>query len=81
MRSRLGRSLPRIRTESLLQVGLSFLTSAKQLMRRIRDKTPYSQGDKMMINAGSGWMIEGSPERLLRDYNQLIEAYNRGTRI
>lgn len=59
----------------------SFLTSAKQLMRRLRDKTPYSQGDKMMINAGSGWMIEGSPERLLRDYNQLIEAYNRGTRI
>lgn len=59
----------------------SFLTSAKQLMRRIRDKTPYSQGDKMMINAGSGWMIEGSPERLLRDYNQLIESYNRGARI
>lgn len=59
----------------------SFLTSAKQLMRRIRDKTPYSQGDKMMINAGSGWMIEGTPERLLRDYNQLIDAYNRGTRI
>ncbi|MGL4559957.1 MAG: DUF3829 domain-containing protein, partial [Afipia sp.] len=59
----------------------SFLTSAKQLMRRLRDKTPYSQGDKMMINAGSGWMIEGSPERLLHDYNQLIEAYNRGTRI
>ena len=59
----------------------SFLTSAKQLMRRVRDKTPYSQGDKMMINAGSGWMIEGSPDRLLRDYNQLIEAYNRGARI
>lgn len=59
----------------------SYLTSAKQLMRRIRDKTPYSQGDKMMINAGSGWMIEGTPERLLRDYNQLIDAYNRGTRI
>ncbi|HRA92049.1 MAG TPA: DUF3829 domain-containing protein [Acinetobacter sp.] len=47
----------------------------------MRDKTPYSQGDKMMINAGSGWMIEGTPERLLRDYNQLIDAYNRGTRI
>lgn len=59
----------------------SFLTSAKQLMRRIRDKTPYSQGDRMMINAGSGWMIEGTPERLLRDYNQLIDAYNRGARI
>ena len=59
----------------------SFLTSAKQSMRRLRDKTPYSQGDRMMINAGSGWMIEGSPQRVLRDYNQLIEAYNRGANI
>ena len=59
----------------------SFLTTAKQLMRRIRDKVPYSSGDRMMLNAGSGWMVEGSPPRLLRDYNQLIEAYNRGARI
>jgi hypothetical protein len=57
----------------------SYLTTAKQLMRRIRDKTPYSSGDRMMLNGqGSGWMVEGSPPRLLRDYNQLIEAYNRG---
>ncbi|KQW21483.1 hypothetical protein ASC80_11645 [Afipia sp. Root123D2] len=59
----------------------SYLTTAKQLMRRVRDKTPYSQGDKMMLNAGSGWMVEGSPQRLLRDYNQLIDGYNRGARI
>lgn len=60
----------------------SFLTSAKQLMRRVRDKTPYSQGDKMMLgNAGAGWMVEGSPPRVLRDYNQLIDAYNRGANI
>ena len=50
-------------------------------MRRIRDKTPYSQGDKMMLSGGGGWMVEGSPARLLRDYNQLVEAYNRGARI
>ena len=59
----------------------SFLTSAKQLMRRIRDKVPYSRGDKMMINAGGGEMIEGTPQRLMRDYNALVEAYNRGTGI
>jgi hypothetical protein len=59
----------------------SFLTTAKQLMRRIRDNVPYSTGDKMMLSAGSGWMVEGSPPRLLRDYNQLIEAYNRGAKI
>lgn len=60
----------------------SFLTTAKQLMRRIRDKVPYSSGDKMMLSgAGSGWMVEGSPPRLLRDYNQLVDAYNSGARM
>ena len=50
-------------------------------MRRIRDKVPYSQGDKMMLDAGGGWMVEGSPARLTRDYNQLVESYNRGGRF
>jgi hypothetical protein len=59
----------------------SFLTTAKQLMRRLRDKVPYSTGDKMMLNAGSGWMVEGSPPRLMRDYNQLVDSYNSGARI
>jgi hypothetical protein len=59
----------------------SFLTTAKQLMRRVRDKVPYSTGDKMMLSGGGGWMVEGSPQRLLRDYNQLIESYNRGAKI
>ncbi|MBS0534969.1 MAG: YiiG family protein [Proteobacteria bacterium] len=60
----------------------SYLTTAKQLMRRIRDKTPYSAGDRMMLSQqGAGWMVEGSPPRLMRDYNQLIDAYNRGARI
>ncbi|HZL39701.1 MAG TPA: YiiG family protein [Pseudolabrys sp.] len=59
-----------------------FLTTAKQLMRRIRDHVPYSSGDKMMLgNQGTGWMVEGSPPRLMRDYNQLVDAYNRGARI
>jgi hypothetical protein len=58
----------------------SFLTTGKQLMRRIRDKVPYSRGDQMMLSGGGGWMVEGSTPRLLRDYNQLIEAYNRRAR-
>jgi hypothetical protein len=59
----------------------SYLVTAKQLMRRVRDKVPYSQGDRMMLNAGSGWMVEGSPQRLMRDYNQLVDSYNRGGRV
>jgi len=60
----------------------SFLVTAKQLMRRIRDKVPYSSGDRMMLGSGGGgWMVEGSPPRLLRDYNQMIDAFNRGANI
>lgn len=60
----------------------SFLTTSKQLMRRVRDKVPYSSGERMMLNnQGAGWMVEGSPPRLMRDYNQLVDAYNRGARI
>ena len=67
---------------SFINDAKSFLTTSKQLMRRIRDKTPYSQGEKMILNTGSGgWMIEGSPARLTRDYNQLIGSYNRGSRF
>lgn len=59
-----------------------FLTTAKQLMRRLRDKTPYSQGEKMILGTGQGaWMVEGSPARLTRDYNQLVSAYNSGARF
>jgi hypothetical protein len=61
-----------------LRESKSFLVTAKQLMRRIRDKVPYSSGDRMMMGGGGGWMVEGSPARLLRDYNQMIDSYNRG---
>lgn len=64
---------------SFVGTAKSYLTTAKQLMRRVRDKVPYSSGDKMMLNSGGGaWMVEGSPARLTRDYNQLVESYNRG---
>lgn len=60
----------------------SYLVTAKQLMRRVRDKVPYSSGDKMMLDTGAGaWMVEGSPARLMRDYNQLVDSYNRGAGI
>lgn len=60
----------------------SFLVTGKQLMRRLRDHVPYSSGDKMMLsNPGAGWMVEGSPARLMRDYNQLVDSYNQGAKF
>ncbi|HUL89794.1 MAG TPA: hypothetical protein VLU23_16650 [Pseudolabrys sp.] len=36
----------------------------------------------MMLNSGSGaWVVDGSPARLLHDYNQRVEGYNRGANI
>jgi len=60
----------------------SYLSTAKALMRRVRDKTPYSSGERMMLSQqGAGWMIEGSPPRLMRDYNELVNRYNSGGRF
>lgn len=68
-----------------ISAAKSYLASAKALMRRVRDKVPYSQGDRMILGGpgggGGGWMVEGSPPRLLKDYNGLIDAYNRGPTI
>jgi hypothetical protein len=67
---------------SFIRDAKSYLTTAKMLMRRVRDKVPYSQGDRMLMESGGGaWMVEGSPARLARDYNQLISSYNRGGRF
>jgi hypothetical protein len=54
------------------------LVTAKALMRRVRDKEGFSTGDKMMLSQpGAGWMVEGSQPRLIRDFNQLVDNYNR----
>lgn len=54
------------------------LVTAKGLMRRVRDKTGFDEGERMMLSQpGAGWMIEGSQPRLIRDFNQLVDNYNR----
>ncbi len=64
----------------LLVSAKQLLVTSKQLMRRQRDKTPYSKGDQLLLNAGGGAMVEGSPGRLTRDYNELIQSFNRMVR-
>jgi ElaB/YqjD/DUF883 family membrane-anchored ribosome-binding protein len=54
-----------------------FRKAAKERVRRIRDKQAYSEGEKMMLKPGSAWMVDGSQEKVMRAYNELIEASNR----
>lgn len=74
----LAKSTEEYAGSSFINEAKGFLVTSKQLMRRVRDKVPYSNGDKMMLNAGSGWMVEGSVPRLTRDYNELVDSYNMG---
>lgn len=54
-----------------------FRKAAKERLRRIRDKVPYNEGEKMMLTPGSAWMVDGSEEKVVRTYNALVDASNR----
>jgi len=51
----------------------SFLKAAKELMRRVRDKKPFSGIERSWIGTSSGWMVEGSPDKLVHQYNEMIQ--------
>ncbi|AOR63575.1 YiiG family protein [Pectobacterium wasabiae] len=66
------------RTWSVMNSPLeNYRISAKERLRRVRDKTSYSQGDRMLLSNGSGWMVSGSADKLIKNYNSLIESSNR----
>ncbi|RIF23016.1 DUF3829 domain-containing protein, partial [Shigella dysenteriae] len=51
---------------------------AKKYVRRVRDKVPYSDWDKEQLqDANSSWMVDDSFPRALREYNEMVDDYNR----
>jgi hypothetical protein len=42
------------------------------MMRRIRDKKPFSNTERQFISTGAGWMVEGSPAKVIKAYNDMI---------
>lgn len=55
----------------------NYRLALKQRMRRVRDNTPYSTGEKQNLNPSSGWMVDGSTYKVTDTYNKLIQAINR----
>lgn len=55
----------------------NYRSALKERLRRVRDKTPYSTGEKMNLNPSSGWMVKGSPYKVFDMYNKLVGAANR----
>lgn len=54
-----------------------FLKAAKELHRRLRDKKPFSQGDLMMLEGNNGWMVDGTQQKMIRAYNDLVNQSNQ----
>jgi len=54
----------------------NFRKAAKELYRRLRDHTPYPPGQKELLGTSGGWMVDGSPDKLLNTYNTMVDTSN-----
>lgn len=54
----------------------NFRIAAKERVRRVRDKKPYSSTERNWVGTSSGWMVNGSPDKLIRKYNELVSRSN-----
>jgi len=54
-----------------------FRKAAKERMRRVRDKVAYTPFDQSMMDNDAAAMVQGSSEKLIKAYNDLVEASNR----
>lgn len=70
------------KSESILRDAQNLLKVSKDLLRRIRDKTPWSKNDMENLAKGDHWIssVDGAPGKLIEEYNDLVENYNRQVR-
>ncbi|HWL86353.1 MAG TPA: YiiG family protein [Polyangiaceae bacterium] len=59
---------------SIVKAGDEYLSAAKALMRRVRDKVPYDDSARASLRDHEYDMVDGSPQQLLYRYNDLIDA-------
>lgn len=62
---------------NLLGPANELATSAVRLMRLIRDREQLSSFHLRNIGTPAGWMLDGGPDEVIREYNELVDAYNR----
>jgi hypothetical protein len=62
--------------DSFVDTGEDYLKAAKEMMRRKRDNRAYDKMERSRLGTPSGWMVEGSPDKLSRAYNDLVNRSN-----
>lgn len=50
-----------------------FTKASKEMMRRIRDGKKFNDSERRFISTGAGWMVEGSPQKVMKAYNDMIQ--------
>lgn len=55
-----------------------FLKAAKELLRRVRDKKSFSDFERRELGSSAGWMVDGSPDKLINKYNTMIQRRGMG---
>ena len=51
--------------------------AVKERVRRLKSGKPYSKWDQRSLKGSSGWMVKGSYAKVVRVFNELIDAANR----
>jgi hypothetical protein len=56
----------------------NFLIASKELMRRVRDRKPFSDFERRELGTAGGWMVDGSPDKLINKYNEMVSRRGLG---
>ena len=62
----------KIMSDSYVRSCDEFTKALKEMMRRIRDGKKFNESERRFIAMGSGWMVEGSPGKVIKAYNDMI---------
>ena len=62
----------KIMADSYVRSCDEFTKALKEMMRRIRDGKKFTESERRFIAMGSGWMVEGSPGKVIKAYNDMI---------
>ena len=67
-----GAKTSKIMADSYVRSCDEFTKALKEMMRRIRDGKKFNESERRFIAMGSGWMVEGSPGKVIKAYNDMI---------
>lgn len=63
-------------TSSFFSSCQDVVKKTKDTVRRLRDKKPFNASEKSKLGTSGGWMIDGSPDAIFHEWDEVIRDYN-----